>query len=79
MEYSYGSEKDICLILILIIIIGSFLFLVFTFNVVMPFIEERNYIKMEMKRSEDEEYYHWKRKLKRLYLSYIPFIGWFFR
>ena len=52
---------------------------VFYFYVVMPFIEERNYIKMEMQRSDDEEYYYWKRELKRLYLSQIPIIGILFR
>lgn len=44
-----------------------------------PFLREREYIKMEIKRSfDEEEYRYWKRRLKKLYLRSIPFIGRFF-
>lgn len=79
MEYFYGTGEDLFLLFVLIVMIVFFIIFVFYFYVVMPFIEERNYIKMEMQRSDDEEYYYWKRELKRLYLSQIPIIGILFR
>lgn len=79
MEYSYSTEEDAFLLFVFVVIIGSFVVLAFFINVVMPFMKERDYIKMEMQRSDDEEYYYWKRELRRLYLSHIPIIGRFFR
>lgn len=38
------------------------------------FISVRRYIKMEMKRSGSrEEYLYWKKRMRSLYKSYIPF------
>ncbi len=79
MEYSYSTVDNAFLLFIFIVIIGFFILLAYCFNVVMPFIKERNYIKMEMQRSDDKEYRYWKRELKRLYLSHIPIIGRFYR
>ena len=62
-----------------IIIIGFFIIFAFYVKVVMPFMQKRDYIKKEIKRSDGEEYYHWKRELKRLYLAHVPIIGRFFR
>ena len=62
------------LIIILIIIFATIM------SSYIPFKEERDYIKMEMDRSYDEEeYLHWKNKLNNLYLRSIPLIGRFFR
>jgi len=36
-------------------------------------------IKNEIERAVGNEYYYWKKKLKKLYLKHIPFIGRFFR
>ena len=77
MEYPYGTKEDAVLFFIFIIVI-SFFVLAFCFNVVKPFMEERDYIKMEMRRSDEEEYYYWKKELRRLYLSHIPIIGRFY-
>ncbi|MBE7054286.1 MAG: hypothetical protein E7391_08455 [Ruminococcaceae bacterium] len=52
--------------ILLLLIIG------FVTNVVLPLKEEAQYIKMEMNRSIGGEYRYWKRKLKQLYISYIP-------
>ena len=79
MTYSLDNADDTFLIFAFIVIIGLFIVLAFLFNVVMPFIKDRDYIRMEMQRSNDEEYYYWKRELKRLYISHIPIIGRFFR
>ena len=78
MKYSYATREDTFWIFILVIIV-IFVVLMFCFNEVMSFMQERDYIKMEIKRSNDKEYYYWKRKLKKLYLSHIPIIGRFFR
>ena len=42
---------------------------------VKPFMVKRAYIKMEMSRSADREYNHWKKELKYNRLLLIPFIG----
>ncbi len=79
MEYSYDTQGNAFLFFIFIVIIGFFIVLAFCFNVVMPFMKDRDYIKREMQRSDEKEYYYWKRELKRLYLSHIPIIGRLFR
>ena len=53
--------------------------LILYFNVIKPFVEARRYIKMEMQRSDSEEYKYWKKELKKLYIHYIPFIGLFIK
>ena len=67
-------------LIIILIIIGFFLLLAFFINIFLMFSEERNYIKMEMSRSlDDEEYRYWKKELRLLYLRSIPIVGMFFR
>ena len=48
-------------------------------NVIQPFVETREYIKREINRSDDREYYYWKRELRNLYIEHIPILGWFIR
>ncbi len=49
-------------------------------KIVMPFLEERNYIKMEMKRSfNEDEYIFWKKILVSFYLKHIPIVRRFGR
>ena len=81
MDYSTDTLlNDEFLIFIAAMIIGLFIILAFIFNIFLPFKEERDYIKMEMARSyEEEEYRYWRRELKYLYLRSIPLIGRFFR
>ena len=71
--------EDTFLIFAFVVIIGFFIVLAVYFNIIAPFMKAREYIKMEMQRSDGNEYYYWKRELKRLYLSHIPIIGRFFR
>lgn len=81
MDYSTDTlYNEEILIVIIAVIIGTFLLLAFFINLYLPFKEERDYIKMEMERSyEEEEYRYWRRELKCLYLRSIPIIGRFFR
>lgn len=79
MEYYFSIEDNRLSIFVFIFIIGFFILLAFCFNVVIPFVRERNYIIMEMKRSDSSEYYFWKRKLKKLYFSHIPIIRKFIK
>ena len=44
-------------------------------NIVKPFLKEKRYIKMEMGRSDEEEYEYWKSELKKLYIWHIPLVG----
>ena len=79
MGYLYELEEDI-LALFVIVVIAAFIILAIFVNVIYPIIEEREYIKMEMKQSySKEEYRYWKRELRYLYLRSIPLIGRFFR
>ena len=79
MAYTYDNTEDTFLIFAFVVIIGFFVVLAFYFNVIAPFMKARDYIKMVMQRSDGDEYYYWKRELKRLYISHIPIIGRFFR
>lgn len=47
----------------------------FISSVYMPFVEERDYIRMEIARSHGDARIHYKHELRRLYLAQIPFIG----
>ena len=81
MDYSTDTIiNDDFLILMLAMILGSFIVVALFVNFFIPFKEERDYIKMEMQRSyEEDEYRYWKRELKQLYLRSIPLIGRLFR
>ena len=81
MDYSTDTLlNDEFLIFIVAMIIGTFIILAFFINFLLPFKEERDYIKMEMARSyEEDEYRYWRRELRKLYLRSIPLIGRFFR
>ena len=81
MDYSTDTLlNDEFLIFVAAIIIGFFIILALVINFFNPFKEERDYIKMEMERSyEEDEYRYWRRELKYLYLRSIPLIGRFFR
>jgi len=81
LDYSTDTIlNDEFLIFITALIIGLFIILALFFNFFLSFKEERDYIKMEMARSyEEEEYGYWRRELKYLYLRYIPIVGRFFR
>ena len=72
--------NDEFILIIFAMIIGAFLIVALFVNFFIPFKEERDYIKMEMQRSyEEDEYRYWRRELKYLYLRSIPLIGRFFR
>ena len=81
MEYSTDTLiNDEFLLFVVAIIIGSFIIIALLVNFFIPFKEERDYIKMEMDRSyEEDEYLYWRRELKYLYLRSIPLLGRFFR
>ena len=62
--------------IIFVVFIIFFIFIVLFINFYLPFKAERDYLKMEMARSfEEEEYLYWKNKLKMLYISKIPLVG----
>ena len=64
---------------ILVIALAVFIIVAYIyFRFVVPFTRERDYIKSELNRSyTDAEYRHWKRELKKLYVSSVPFFGRF--
>ncbi len=78
MAYTYGTEEDILIVLGSAILI-LFVLLALYFNFIAPLVKEREYVKMEMRRSySEDEYRFWKRELRRVYLRHIPIIGRFF-
>ena len=81
MDYSTDTLlNDEFILIIFAMIIGAFLIVALFVNFFIPFKEERDYIKMEMQLSyEEDEYRYWRRELKYLYLRSIPLIGRFFR
>ena len=78
MAYTYGTEEDMLLVLGSAVLI-FFVLLALYFNLIVPLVKEREYVKMEMRRSySEDEYRFWKRELRRVYLRHIPIIGRFF-
>ena len=73
MNYTdlFFSFLGVCLIIVLII--G--LMLAYFFRVYVPFAEERDFIKMEIMRSNEDGKRKWSRRLKELYISQIPIFG----
>ncbi len=69
------NHEETTLLFVLICIIGLLIVIAFYINVLRPFLDDRQYIIMEMKRSDGGEYRYWKRELKLLYISLIPIIG----
>ena len=65
----------------IVVILAIFvILLVIYLNIIIPFQEQRSYIKMEMKRSTgSRERAYWKKELKELYMSFIPFYAFFKR
>ena len=68
-----------------LLFIAAIIAVVYTISVLcvkvfIPFKKQRDYIKMEMKRSDEEqEYRYWRNELKKLYLQAIPLVGKLFR
>ncbi len=61
----------ICLVAVILISLA----IKYILTVYMPFVEERDFIKMEIARSHGNSRVHWQHELRRLYLAQIPLIG----
>ena len=71
--------RNICIALVIILVLIMIIF-AFCENVIIPFLDERSYIKMEINRSDSSsERRYWKKKLRKSYLKQIPLIGLFFK
>ena len=81
MDYNTDvSSNDAPMLIAIAIIAVIFTISVLCVKVFIPFKKQRDYIKMEMKRSlEEREYRYWRRELKKLYLQAIPLVGKLFR
>lgn len=76
--YTLSETIDIIVILVIVVLIPFAVFV--AANVVVPFLDERAYLKMEIKRSTNQnEAAYYKKRLKYLYLRHIPFIGLFIK
>ncbi len=76
--YTLSETIDIIVVLVIVVLIPFAVFV--ASNVVVPFLDERAYLKMEIKRSTNEnEADYYKKRLKILYLQHIPFIGLFIK
>ena len=57
-------------------VIAIFLILLIVIKVIIPLVDEFNYIRMELRRSEtNNERRYWKRKLIRFFVCLIPVLG----
>ena len=83
MDYNTNTDvlsNDDSLLIAITIIAVFFTISVLCVKFFIPFKKQRDYIKMEMKRSlEEPEYRYWRRELKKLYLRAIPLVGKLFR
>ena len=77
MEDSTGimNGENFLAIIILVSLIVLTCLGSFYMKVLVPFYNERRYIKMEIERSSGKKKDYWKRQLKILYLLHIPIIG----
>ena len=63
------------IVMVLLIIVLT----IYYFRKVVPIMREAKRIKAEINRCTGDERKYWQKKLKKLYLSNIPFIGKLFR
>lgn len=68
-SYDYGYLFILTLVIIVIIL--------FFISVVIPFCNQRKYIKTEIARSTGREKKYWKKELRKLWLSLLPFSNYF--
>ena len=78
MEYTH--MENIYSFDFLAFILAGILFLLLLFSLALvenfkEFIEERRYLKMEIKNSGNSTVRYWKRELRWLYITHIPFLG----
>ena len=57
------------LLLIFLLLFGTLIVLAFIVNVWIPYQDERSYIKMEIQRSDGEEWEYWKHVLREFYIT----------
>lgn len=63
-----------------LIIIGFLIFIYLFVEVIYPTIEDARCIKMEMKRATNQrEYDHWRKKLRKTYFKRVPFVKRFMK
>ncbi len=72
-QFFYSNLLVILAIAILIIVIFALAYFVWTR--LSGFLSERNYIKMEIQRTDGQEREYWKSKLVLFYLDSFPLIG----
>ena len=66
--------REVIRILIITIFVVLFVVAAFIVNFWIPFIKQRNYIKMEIRRSDGEEKKYYERQLKLFYASHVPLV-----
>lgn len=66
--------REAILILLITIFVVLFVVAAFVVNLWLPFIKQRNYIKMEINRSDGEEKKYYERQLKLFYASHVPLV-----
>lgn len=70
------SQNDIMMLLFFVgVIILLMLLISFYVNVWIPFVTEKNYIKMELLRATGRRKKYWKMQLRHLYVKHIPILG----
>ena len=66
--------------MVIVILFLAPLFLAsFYVNFYIPFERQRKSIRLEIERGDPEEREYWKKELKKLYISLLPFSGKFIR
>ena len=78
--HTYTLSETIDIIGVLIVVVLIPLAVLLAAKIIVPFLNERALLKTEIRRSDsEEEARYYKKKLRRLYLKHIPFIGFFFK
>ena len=70
------TQNDFQSIILLVVMVVVYLLLLLVFKGILPYMKQRKYLKGELDRALSErEYKYWNKKLRRLYLDYIPILG----
>ena len=67
-------SREAILVLLITSFVVVFVVAAFIVNFWIPFIRQRIYLKMEIRRSEGEERKYYERQLKLFYASHIPMV-----
>lgn len=69
--------REALLILVIACFVAILVVTAFIVNFWLPFLKQRSYLKMEIRRTDGEEKKYYKKQLEIFYASHVPFVRHF--